>query len=438
MESHYRRGEQSVLDWIKLHHSSYAAPAAEALEADIKEGNPSAASFMKFQAFTTAAVQDQRIRTRVQAALAGNLKRGENKEDFRKVIDSEFDKAGLSKLNPHQIDNIYYTNTSLAFGAGQMGKMVEVSADFPYWKYSATMDGKTRPDHAALHGKIFRTGDFTFWPPIGFRCRCTAIPLTARQAGQYLKTAMPTAEERQSLLTNTGNAEFLGNKQENYMKWIAKEYAKADEQTKGYIDQAFETMREEIAGLQKESLKQFFSNEFVKETWDTFRKDERFTTAAQAFKMTTKQAYYINAWTRKAPLYDELNKFLFKAENPVNFTKDNLLTMKRLLTNSLKKIAPYDGIVFRNVKNMPVEVLKQYQEGATIVWDGFGAASTEPGHFRNASIKFIIGSKTSRVIEPLSDFPRQKETLFLPGSKFKVLRRTKQGSDTVIIMKEMD
>lgn len=263
MESHYRQGEQSVLDWIKHHHADYAAPG---LTTDIKEGNPSAASFMKFQAFTTAAVQDQRIRDRIQQALTENLDKGQSKKDFAKVIDQEFDKAGLTKLNPHQIDNIYYTNTSLAFGGGQMGKMVEVSGDFPYWKYSATMDSKTRPDHAALHGKIFRTGDFTFWPPIGFRCRCTAIPLTARQAGKLLESAvpleggnkhsMPTDAERKSLLTNTSNAEFLGNKQENYMKWIAKEYAKADEQTKAFVDQAFEIMRSEIKELKKETIKQ--------------------------------------------------------------------------------------------------------------------------------------------------------------------------------------
>lgn len=444
MESHYRRGEQSVLDWIKHHHADYAAPG---LTTDIKEGNPSAASFMKFQAFTTAAVQDQRIRTRVQAALAGNLKRGENKEDFRKVIDAEFDKAGLTRLNPHQIDNIYYTNTSLAFGAGQMGKMVEVSGDFPYWKYSATMDSKTRPDHAALHGKIFRTGDFTFWPPIGFRCRCTAIPLTARQAGKLLESAvpleggnkhsMPTAEERKSLLTNTGNAEFLGNKQENYMKWIGKEYAKADEQTKGYIDQAFETMRGEIAVLQGESLKQFFSNEFVKETWDKFRLDQGFTVAAQASKLSTKQAYYIHAYTCKNPLYKELNLMLFREESPANYTKNQLLTMKRLLTNSLKKLPEYKGIVYRNIDDLPAGILKQYQKGSTVIWDGFASASTEAGHFNKNKYRFVIESKRSRLVESISAFPKQKETLFMPGTKLEVLKRQEKGDFIYFILREL-
>lgn len=253
MESAFKRGEKSVMDWVKHYHSDYSAGD---LEVGLKAGNPSAASFMKFQAFTTAAVQDQRIRTRIQAALAGNLKRGEGAKPFREVIDSEFDKAGLTRLASHQVDNIYRTNTSLAYGAGQMQKMIQVSDDFPYWKYSATMDSKTRPDHAALHGKIFRTGDFTFWPPIGFRCRCTGIPLTARQAVQYLKTDMPSPEQRQQLLENTGNAEFLGNKQENYLKWLGKEYGKADQHAQKLIDQAFETMRSEIVELKKQNIKQ--------------------------------------------------------------------------------------------------------------------------------------------------------------------------------------
>lgn len=263
MEKAFNDGSESVLDWIKHHHSDYAAGD---IETTLKEGNPSAAAFMKMQAFTTAAVQDQRIRTRIQAALAGNLKRGEDQADFKKVIDSEFTKAGLTKLHPSAIQNIYYTNTSLAFSAGQMQKMVEVSDDFPYWKYSATMDSKTRPDHARLHGKIFRMGDFQFYPPIGFWCRCTAIPLTARQAARFLESgtpleggnrhAMPTDNERENLKNTLANAEFVGNKNEKYLKWLAKEYQKADKETQGHIDKAMDELKAEIKTAKTEAVKQ--------------------------------------------------------------------------------------------------------------------------------------------------------------------------------------
>jgi len=433
MESAFKRGEKSVEDWLKR-RSQYAAGD---ISAGIKEGNPSAASFMKFQAFTTAAVQDQRIRTRLQAAIAGNLKRGESYRDFRKIIDSEFDKAGLTRLKPYQVENIYFTNTSLAFGAGQIGRFATVADEFPFWQYSAVMDSHTRPSHAALDGKVFRNGDFTYWPPIGFRCRCTAIPLTARQAGRYLKTDMPTPEQRESLNANLQNAEFIGNKSDKYMKWLAKEYDKSDATTKKYIDKAIAELRQEVSRSQAEGLKQFFSNEFIAETWEKFRNNEGFTKAARDAGLSSKQAYFIHAYTLKAPLYDELNRYLFKEEMPDNFSVDQLLGMKRLLTSALKKLPVYNGVALRNVKELPNEILKQYQAGKIIVWDGFGSASTEPGHFKKNRIKFIIQSASSRNIGNLSRFQNQKETLFLPGSRFKVLKRYEKGQTTFIEMNEI-
>jgi len=436
MEKAYKSGEKSILDWIKHHHSDYSA---KDISAGLQEGNPSAASFMKFQAFTTATVQDSRIRTRMKAALAGNIKRGENKKDFREVIDSEFDKAGLSKLKSHQIDNIYYTNTSLAFGAGQMQKLVEVSEDFPYWKYSATMDSKTRPDHAKLHGKIFRTGDYTFFPPIGFRCRCTAIPLTARQAAQYLKTAMPSDAERKDLLDNTGNAEFLGNKNEKYMNWLAKEYNKADTSTRKLIDQALNDLKGDIDGLQKEGIKKFFDNSFIQDTWESFRQDFGFTAAARAAKLSTAQAYYIHAYTLEAPLYKELNAWLFAEIKPTGFSKSQLLTMKRKLNDAIKKLPKYEGVAYRYIDELPDNVLKQYKKGAEITWDGFSSASitSKAESFSDRKFIFRIHSKSSRPIDKLSAMPQEQETLFLPGTKFKIIDRMKQGNKILFELQEI-
>jgi hypothetical protein len=301
------------------------------------------------------------------------------------------------------------------------------------------MDSKTRPDHARLHGKIFRMGDFQFYPPLGFRCRCTAIPLTARQAAQYLKTAMPTEEERQNLTDTLQNAEFMGNKNEKYMKWLGKEYAKADTGTRAHIDKAIDDLKQEIGRNQKEGLKQFFSNEFIDKTWDEFRVNQGYTTAAQAAKLTTKQAYYVHAYTQPAPLYDELNAYLFRETPPLNFTKSQLLTMKRQLNTSLQKLPKHEGTVYRNMGYLDENTLKQYKKGETIVWDGFSSASTDKNikEFADRKYRFIIHSKTSRPIESLSAKPQQKETLFLPGTKFKVVDREKKGDFIYFELQEL-
>jgi SPP1 gp7 family putative phage head morphogenesis protein len=363
MESAFKRGEKSVLDWIQHYHSDYSAGD---LDVGLKEGNPSAASFMKFQAFTTAAVQDQRVRTRIQAALAGNLKRGEGARPFREVVDSEFDKAGLTRLAPHQIDNIYRTNTSLAYSAGQMQKMIQVSDDFPYWKYSATMDDKTRPDHAALHGKIFRTGDFTFWPPIGFRCRCTAIPLTARQASQYLKTDMPSPEERKNLQETLGNAEFIGNKNEKYMKWLVKEYGKADQHTQKLIDQALEDLKKDIKAQKGKNATISYNDVIAVE--EKIRMNKSFETAV-LFDANGKEFFRKKGGKSKVGFTaDELQLFrdsVFTHNHPAgwgypegslmrvgnSFSNADVLVAAKYNVSEVRAVTPYYTFVMKRPKN---------------------------------------------------------------------------------------
>lgn len=196
------------------------------------------------------------MRTRIKAALAGNLKRGEGQKKFTEVVDAEFDRAGRSRLKPYQIATIYETNTATAFSAGQMATMLEVQEDFPYWQFSAVMDSRTSPQHAALHGKIFRNGDFTFFPPLRHRCRCTARLLTARQAGRQPQTAMPSADQRAELYAKAGNPEFAGHKQANYIAWLQEEYKNADPATRKLIDQATEQLKKELREQGKAMPKQ--------------------------------------------------------------------------------------------------------------------------------------------------------------------------------------
>ena len=50
---------------------------------------------------------------------------------------------------------------------------------FPFWRYTAVMDGKTRPEHEALHGTILPANDprwNNIYPPNGWKCRCYVVP----------------------------------------------------------------------------------------------------------------------------------------------------------------------------------------------------------------------------------------------------------------------
>lgn len=199
-------------------------------------GNIPAYEWFRFQSFSLAAIEEENIRKRVEAALAGAIKRGETIDQFYKNLSRTF--ADYKKVELKALALTYDTQMSLAFGAAQQAMMVELADDFPYWKYSAVMDGNTRPEHAALHDKIFLATDTRYFPPIGFRCRCTAIPITARQAG----AAPYNIWDRGTKIPDLSNDTFVGNKQKSFAKWMEDRYKKADPFTQKLIESALKKM----------------------------------------------------------------------------------------------------------------------------------------------------------------------------------------------------
>lgn len=77
--------------------------------------------------------------------------------------------------SPWRLKLIYDQNLQTAFQAGRRARQMESVDSRPYWMYVAILDGRTRPAHRALNGRVFRYDDpvWTYiYPPNGFRCRC--------------------------------------------------------------------------------------------------------------------------------------------------------------------------------------------------------------------------------------------------------------------------
>lgn len=87
--------------------------------------------------------------------------------------------------SPRRLNTIFQTNMQSAYQTGRYKSLMENTDNAPYWKYSSILDGKTRPAHRALNGKIFRFDD-PFWsshyPPNGFNCRCTVYSVDKLEA----------------------------------------------------------------------------------------------------------------------------------------------------------------------------------------------------------------------------------------------------------------
>jgi len=151
------------------------------------------------RAFTVANVAKLDVVTDIQDSLVKALKDGQTLEQWRDGLIPTLRNKGWWKrdgtaaqlaaagrvdaatgeiakgLNPYRLSNIYRGNMQSAYMAGRYQQMVAQASSRPYWEYVAVMDRKTRPAHAAMHGRIFRFDDkgwSVFYAPCGHGCRC--------------------------------------------------------------------------------------------------------------------------------------------------------------------------------------------------------------------------------------------------------------------------
>lgn len=153
----------------------------------------------KTAAFTVAGYTDVTMVKSFQDELYKAIENGSTMMAFRKEMNSFLDRNGYKGLTPFQTENIFRTNVQTAYSVGHYEQMTDpdVMQARPIWVYDAVNDKRTRPTHLAMDGMAF-SADHEIWdtwyPPNGFRCRCTVRSLTKAQAakrGIEVKTSIP-------------------------------------------------------------------------------------------------------------------------------------------------------------------------------------------------------------------------------------------------------
>ncbi len=150
------------------------------------------------KAFTVAGVLKIDALQAIRGSLDQTLEKGETFTKWKDGLVPELEKLGLwgrhkllndetgelKTLSPWRLETIFRTNTQTAYMAARYHAQFANVDERPYWQYVAINDGRTRPSHAALHGRVFRYDDpiwQTHYPPNGFNCRCRVRALTAEQ-----------------------------------------------------------------------------------------------------------------------------------------------------------------------------------------------------------------------------------------------------------------
>ena len=138
----------------------------------------------KARAFTVSGLARLDMVEAVRRSMLDAMENGVPLKEWKATVSQDLDAAGFTGERPLRLETIFRTNVQSAYMAGRYKEMWAMRDTFPYWQYSAVNDGRTRPAHRALSGKIY-PAEHPFWktwyPPNGFNCRCSVKALTRRQ-----------------------------------------------------------------------------------------------------------------------------------------------------------------------------------------------------------------------------------------------------------------
>lgn len=179
---------------------------------------------LKARAFTAKRLWDQQALEQTLESLRQALTEGKTVREWQATswrdLAIRFGTRGADAS--HYVDTVFRTNTQAAYAGGRYAEMF--NADWmeaaPYWMYSAIHDGRTRPEHRALDGRVFLKSDpdaRRYLPPISFNCRCQCIELTQEDVddGGYKPTAgtdiqrIPLIDSRGKPLLDPGTKQPL-------------------------------------------------------------------------------------------------------------------------------------------------------------------------------------------------------------------------------------
>ena len=138
------------------------------------------------------------LRQSIMGVLDGKLTPTEGAKRIRERFGEE--QGAGSLLSQRQAEQTIRLQAMQAYAVGE--RRVALDPDvvdaFPYWRYVATKDDRTRPDHKALDGLILPKTD-PFWathtPPWEFGCRCTLVDVSAEEAARAGVAQAVTVEQ---------------------------------------------------------------------------------------------------------------------------------------------------------------------------------------------------------------------------------------------------
>ncbi len=141
------------------------------------------------RAFRMAGINKASLIQSAQNEIRKALRDGTSYRDLQNKLLNIFGREGVDALPLNHLRTIMRQNMLGAY-AVQRKRFLErpaVAKAFPFWQYLTVADRNVRPEHAALHEKIFRADDPVWgriYPPWDWGCRCTVRALDADEVDE--------------------------------------------------------------------------------------------------------------------------------------------------------------------------------------------------------------------------------------------------------------
>lgn len=156
------------------------------------------------KAFTVSKMTDMELLKDTKGTLEQALKEGWSSQKTQRELTNMYKKRGwwttestaanasdskkLQLGSPYRVKTIYRQNIQSAYNAGRYLEQMKNVDIAPYLQYICVLDDKTRPEHRAMHLKIFKADDPIWayiYPPNGWGCRCIVRQLTQTEVERY-------------------------------------------------------------------------------------------------------------------------------------------------------------------------------------------------------------------------------------------------------------
>lgn len=329
------------------------------------------------------------------------------------------------QYNRHYLEAEYQFAVHSAQSATNWANLQENTSR--YWlEYRTAGDERVRANHAVLNG-ICLPKDDDFWteyyPPNGWRCRCVAVEVLARE----------------NTLSDSKKAKELGEKATTHIAPNGKNKLQMFRFNPGAEKKVFppNNAYSKVAGAKdvKETLKEKVRNENIEDTskydddiFKNFRLNAKEYAQSEAHqnalkinnKMRPAETFCVNKYT--GDFFVDINFYLRNGGEP---KEEFFERYKKVMNSALDKLESYKGYVFRGA-DLSSEIINKYKKaaetGEPYTENHYLSTSKDREKSFDRNTKYKILSKNGKQIEELSFFLEEKEVLFKEGTQFKILK----------------